>query len=200
MKNFTLLALIVLGLSGCSGNKTKILDFPSTRQSYEFSCGPGAVQAVMAYYGKDFRESQLIELLKTDKDDGTYVKDIVKFLDSQGFKTNVKEHMTKYELFSYIDKDIPVIALIQAWGKEADFNNHYRNSWDDGHFVVVIGYTDKDIVCSDPALFKAGYIPIPEFMERWHDYDEGEIKTYQLGLAVYGKDPAFILKELERIK
>lgn len=200
MRKFTLLALISFILSDCSENKTKILDFPSTRQSFDYSCGPGAVQSVMAYYGKDFRESQLIELLKTDKDDGTYVKDIVKFLTSQGFLTNVKQHMTKNELCSYIDKDIPVIAMIQAWGNETAFNNHYRNHWVDGHFVVVIGYTEKDIICSDPALFKAGYIPIDEFMERWHDYDEGEIKTYQLGIAVYGKKPTFILQDFERIK
>lgn len=200
MKKFILLILVASGLSGCSRDKTKILDFPNPRQSYDYSCGPGVVQAVMAYYGEDFRESQLIGLLKTDKNDGTYVKDIVRFLHSRGLSTNVKQHMTKSELFSYIDKDIPVIVLIQAWGKEPDFNNHYRDCWNDGHFVVVIGYTDEDIICSDPGLFKAGYIPIPEFMDRWHDYDERDIKTYQLGLAVYGKKPVFVMNDLERIK
>jgi predicted double-glycine peptidase len=200
MKKYVLLFMIAVGLSGCSKNKTKILDFPSTRQSYDYSCGPGAVQAVLAYYGEDYRESQLIDLLKTDKDTGTYVKDIVKFLDSLGYITDVKQNMTKEELFSYIDKNIPVIVLIQAWGKEADFLKHYKETWTDGHFVVVIGYTEKDIVCSDPGLFKSGYIPIEEFIDRWHDYDEGETKTYRLGVAVYGKNPVFVQDGLERIK
>jgi predicted double-glycine peptidase len=200
MKKLLLLILITVLLTGCSGRKTRILDFPSVRQTYDYSCGAGAVQAVLAYYGKDYRESQLIELLKTDKDEGTYVKDIVNFFRSEGLTTDVKQHMTKNDLYNYIDRNIPVIVLIQAWGKESDFNNHYRNTWNDGHFVVVIGYTGNDIVCSDPALFKPGYIPVQEFMDRWHDYDEGEIKTYQLGLAVYGKEPSFDLKNLERIK
>jgi len=200
MKKSALLLIIAFGLSCCSENRIRILDFPNTRQSYDYSCGPGAVQAVMAYYGKDFREPVLIDLLKTDKNDGTYVKDIVKFFNSQGLLVEAKQDMSKSDLFSYIDKNIPVIVLIQAWGNETDFNNHYKNCWNDGHFVVVIGYTGKDIICSDPALFKTGYMPIQEFLDRWHDYDEGETKTYRLGLAIYGKEPAFVKKNLERIK
>ena len=79
MKKLVIFISIVYGLSGCAVNKTKLLDFPNTRQSFEYSCGPGAVQAVMAYYGQDFRESELIDLLKTDKTEGTYVKDIIEF-------------------------------------------------------------------------------------------------------------------------
>lgn len=201
MRKITALFLtIILLAAGCAVENINILDFPDTRQSYDYSCGPGAVQSVMAYYGKDFRESQLIDSLKTDKTDGTLVRDIVKFFNSQGLTTDVKEHMTKNELFKYIDNEIPVIVLIQAWGKEADFNDHYRNSWNDGHFAVVIGYTDKDILFSDPAIFNTGYIPEAEFMERWHDYDEGVTKTYQLGIAVYGKEPVFEGKKLQRIR
>ncbi|MDP4223798.1 MAG: C39 family peptidase [Bacteroidota bacterium] len=200
MKKFALWLLLATLYSGCSEKIIKVFDFPNTRQSFDYSCGPGAVQAVMAYYGKEFRESELIDLLKTDKTDGTLVKEIVRFLNSQGLSVDVKEHMTKDELLRYVDKKIPVITLIQAWGSEADFNNHYKETWNDGHFVVVIGYTRNDVICSDPALFKKGYIPLQEFIDRWHDYDEGETKTYQLGLAVYGMKPAYEQKSLERIK
>jgi predicted double-glycine peptidase len=200
MKRLYLLLILVLGISGCIVSKKKILDFPNTRQSYDYSCGPGAVQAVMAYYGLDFRESQLIDSLKTNENDGTLVGDILRFLHSQGFLTEVKEHMSKNDLFSYINKNIPVITLIQAWGEESDFNRHYAETWDDGHFVVVIGYSAKNIICSDPSMFKTGFIPIPEFMERWHDYDEGETKTYHLGIAVYGKEPKYVRKDLQRIR
>jgi predicted double-glycine peptidase len=200
MKKIIVFLFIVYVLSGCYGNKTKLLDFPNTRQSYDYSCGPGAVQSVMAYYGEDYRESELIDLLKTDKIEGTYVKDIVEFFNLNGFSTKLKEYMTPGELFSYIDKNIPVIVLIQAWGNEIDFKNNYRDCWNDGHFVVVIGYTKKDVLFSDPALFKTGYIPIPEFLDRWHDIDEGETKTYQLGVAVYGKEAKFAQKTFERIE
>ncbi len=200
VKSFILLFSIVLILSGCSANFKKVLDFPNTRQAYDYSCGSGAVQAVMAYYGKDFGESELIDLLKTDRTNGTLVKDIKAVFNSEGLQVDAREHMTLKELFSYVDRKIPVIVLIQAWGREADFSSHYKDMWDDGHFVVVIGYTSKKIICSDPALFKKGYIPIPEFMDRWHDFDEGVTKTYQFGIAVYGAEPAYETKSLERIK
>jgi hypothetical protein len=54
----------------------------------------------MAYYGEDFRESELIDLLKTDKDDGTYVKDIVKFFQNKGFSADIRQNMTTDDLFS----------------------------------------------------------------------------------------------------
>ena len=199
MKTLYLIS-VTLVLCGCSANIKKVLDFPNTRQTFEYSCGSGAVQAVMAYYGKDFRESQLIDLLKTDKTNGTLVRDIVKVFTSAGLQVDVKEHMTVDELFGYVKRKVPVIALIQAWGKAVDFDGHYKDKWDDGHFVVVIGYNSKNVICSDPALFKKGFIPIQEFMDRWHDYDEGETKTYQMGLAVYGLKPVFEYKSLARIK
>lgn len=186
--------------TGCTQSKTKLLDFPNSRQSFEYSCGPGAVQSVMAYYGDNFRESELIALMKTDKDEGTYLKDIVKFLHFQGYSTTLKHKMTMNELYRFIDNGIPVIVLIQAWGEESAFRNHYRNEWNDGHFVVVIGYTEKDVLISDPALFTTGNIPVSEFMERWHDVDEGETKTYQVGVAVYGKKPFFTHNQVERIR
>ena len=200
MKRIAVFFFIAYELSGCAVNKTRLLDFPTTRQSFEYSCGPGAVQAVMAYYGEDFRESELIDLLKTDKDEGTYLKDIVNFFHLKGFSTNVKQNMTTGELFRYIDKNIPVIVMIQAWGNEADFMKNYKDCWNNGHFAVVIGYTNKDVLFSDPALFNTGYIPIPEFVDRWHDYDEGETKTYQLGIAVYGKEAKFAHQKYERIE
>ena len=199
MKYFFSSLLFAALLTGCKTDNTKILDFPVTRQSHDYSCGPGAVQAVMAYYGEDYRESQLIDSLKTDNNDGTYLKEIVKFFNTQGFRTDIKQKMTVGELIRYIDRNIPVIVLIQAWGDEKDFRNNYRNCWNDGHFVVVIGYTDKNIIFSDPALFTSGYIPIKEFADRWHDVD-GDKKTYQVGLAVYGRTPRFAQACLERIK
>jgi hypothetical protein len=48
----------------------------------------------------------------------------VEFLHYQGFSTIEKHKMTTAELFRYIDKNIPVIVLIQAWGSDMDFKNH----------------------------------------------------------------------------
>ncbi len=60
MKKLTFLFVIAIAFYGCKRNSGKLLDVPNLRQAHEYSCGPGAVQAVLAYYGVDFRESQLI--------------------------------------------------------------------------------------------------------------------------------------------
>jgi hypothetical protein len=68
----------------------------------------------------------------------------------------------------------------------------------------LFGFIDKEIpvivLISDPALFNTGSIPISEFLDRWHDVDEGEIRTYQVGVAVYGKKPFFSHKQMERFR
>jgi predicted double-glycine peptidase len=69
--------MMVCLMAGCTSHKTNLLDFPNTRQSFEYSCGPGAVQSVMANYSDNFREYELIALMNIDKNEGAYLKDIV---------------------------------------------------------------------------------------------------------------------------
>ena len=83
MRKILIVIFIAVILTGCSEKKIELLDFPNTRQSLDYSCGPSAVQSVLAYYGEDFRESELIGLLKTAKDEGTYIKDIVILPDTR---------------------------------------------------------------------------------------------------------------------
>lgn len=185
-----------------SDNKdVKILDFPvQDRQGTSFTCGADCVQKVMVYYGEDFRELDLAHDLKTDPKHGTYVKNIVKFFHRQGLKAIVRQKMTISNLIAQINRNIPVIIMLQAWGSKENFAKNYKDEWDYGHFVVVIGYTCDLILLSDPALFNVGYIPKAELKARWHDTDEGNIKTYQLGISVFGKKPRFDKDKLERVK
>ncbi len=199
-RSYTWLILLIVIAGSCTRSPKKLLDVPHTRQSYGYSCGPSAVQVVMAYYGEDFHESELISMLKTDTSEGTYVRDIRKFFHYNGFTARVAQNMTIGELERYIDRGIPVIVLIQAWGAETAFRKEYKDVWEDGHFVVVIGYTDRDILFSDPSLYNPGYIPKAEFLNRWHDLDEGTKRTFQLGIAVYGRKPMFHHDELVRIE
>jgi predicted double-glycine peptidase len=63
--------------------------------------------------------------------------------------------------------------------------------------MVVIGYDDKNIYFEDPAIFGKGYIPIKEFVKRWHALDKNEIKRY--GIAVWGKK-LYDYKKIIKIK
>jgi predicted double-glycine peptidase len=177
----------------------KIIDFPITRQAYSYTCGCDIVERTMEFYGENFRESDLVEILKTNEEEGTLVKNIVKFFHYHDLKTELQQDMTIDDLIKYVDKNIPVIVLIQAWGTDFKFKRKYKETWGDGHFVAVIGYTDKLLLISDPSLFNVGYIPKSEFMNRWHDIDDG-LETYQLGLAVFGRKAIFDKDKLERVR
>jgi ABC-type bacteriocin/lantibiotic exporter with double-glycine peptidase domain len=178
-----------------------ILDFPvQDRQGTKYTCGADCVQKIMEYYGEDFREMDLAYILKSDPEEGTYVRNIVEFFHHHGLKAVVKQGMTISELEGQINRNIPVIIMLQAWGNTQDFEKEYRKNWGNGHFVVVIGYNSDSILIADPALFNVGYIPKQELKSRWHDTDENEVKTYQLGISVYGKKPKFDKDKLERVK
>jgi predicted double-glycine peptidase len=178
-----------------------IMDFPvQDRQGTSYTCGADCVQKVMEYYGEDYREMDLAQSLKSDPVHGTYVKNIVDFFHKHGLKAVVRQRMSISDLMNEINRNIPVIIMLQAWGSKESFEKKYRNEWDYGHFVVVIGYNTDSILIADPALFNIGYIPKSELKGRWHDTDEGNIKTFQLGIAVYGKNPKFNKDLLERVK
>ena len=48
-----------------------------TRQVTEYSCGACALQAVLSYWGRDVDETDLMKLLHTTSEEGTYPEDIV---------------------------------------------------------------------------------------------------------------------------
>jgi hypothetical protein len=174
----------------------KILDLPKTRQGENWTCGANVVQKICAYYGEDYREMDLAKILGSTPDSGTYLKPMIDFFTKAKFKIDVRERMTIADLKKYIDKDIPVILMIQAWVKE---KKEYAD-WSNGHFTVCIGYTKDELLFADPSLYDIGYIPMKDLYERWHDFDEGGKKYYQLGIAVYGKEPNFNLERIEEIK
>jgi predicted double-glycine peptidase len=174
----------------------KILEFPKTRQAENWTCGANAVQKICAYYGEDHREMDLVKILGSTDANGTAIQPIIDFFLKSKYKIDVKEHMTIAELKSYIDRDIPVILMLQAWV----MHKEEFKDWSNGHFTVCIGYTKNEILFADPSLYDIGYIPENELMERWHDLDVGDKKYYQLGIAVYGKKPKFDLEKIEEIK
>ena len=45
-----------------------------TRQVTEYSCGACALQAVMSYWGKNVDETELMKVLRTTSEEGTYRK------------------------------------------------------------------------------------------------------------------------------
>lgn len=81
-----------------------------------------------------------------------------------------------------------MIVEIQAW---ADPGTDYKNDWDDGHYVVVIGFDQDYLYFEDPwILGNIGYIKKTDFPDRWHDIVSGTRKVYNLGIIIHTKQVA----------
>lgn len=160
----------------------KKLDFPVLNQTYEWDCGPKALQAVLRYYGIDVRAEILIKYAKTDDKEGTLSSNMVNVLKRFKMKIEVKG-MTIDDLIYYIDKKTPVIILLQAWGpKGVDYSNDFEN----GHWVIVIGYDKSRIIFEDPYSFKRTFLKKEELKKRWHSKENNK-KILNYGIAVFGK-------------
>lgn len=147
-----------------------IIHVPMTRQNNDYTCGVTALQSILGYYGFDKRLDELSAGVKPNPEDGTNYLNIANYAKSQGFDVSIRTNMTLDELKGYIDKKKPVLLAIQAW---ADSNSNYSSGKnEDGHYVVAIGYDEKNFYFMDPStLGHYTYIPTAKFISRWHDYD-----------------------------
>lgn len=90
-----------------------------------------------------------------------------------------------------IDKDIPVIVLVQAWAKQRMTLEEWRNNYADGHYAIVIGHYGSIVVFEDPASFSKTWMTEKEFMARWHDIDPADnTKLEHFAIVLLGKNPA----------
>lgn len=172
---------IVSGMSLPVFAGENFIEVPMTRQATDYTCGAAAMQSMFGYFGEDLNEGELAKLLKTNDQEGTDYNEIVKVATEKGYKVNVYKDMTLNDLKKLLDKKIPVLCLIQAWAtKKID----YATDWQDGHYVVAIGYDRNRIIFMDPStLGNYTYIKNNDFLKRWHDKNSKE-KLNHFGLTI----------------
>lgn len=162
----------------------KILPFPELRQAYDWDCGASAIQSILIYYGLDVRAGLIIKAAGTNYDHGTVPANMKAVFKSYKLKCRAGK-MTVQEIKDCIDKKIPVILLLQAWTHQE--NVDWENDWEDGHYVVAIGYDKKRIYFEDPYALSRTYLTDAELMKRWHHRDNTGKKYLNWGLVVTGK-------------
>ncbi|MFI5167041.1 MAG: C39 family peptidase [Thermoanaerobaculales bacterium] len=146
----------------------RLILVPLCRQATDYTCGVAATQSVLCYYlDCDWRQDKLSRLLKATPADGTNYTAIVRFVQSHGYTAEVHTNMTLQDLQGLLDEGTPVVCLVQAWaGHRVD----YATDWDDGHYVVAVGYDADRVFFMDPStLGNYTFIPVADFLARWHD-------------------------------
>jgi predicted double-glycine peptidase len=162
---------------------------PLTRQNTDYTCGVTSLQAILGYYGIDKRLDELSLGIKPDPDNGTNYLTVAAYTKSLGFDVAIRTEMTIDELKGYIDQRRPVLLAIQAWADSTAVYSLPKN--EDGHYVVAIGYDDKNFYFMDPStLGHYTYIPTAEFVSRWHDYDSfGNKALNHFGIIITKDNP-----------
>jgi len=165
-----------------------------TRQATEYSCGASALQSVLSYWGRDVDEEDLMKILGTNPEVGTYPDDIVRAARSLGFEAEVKENLTVDDVEASTRKGVPVIILGQAWKSRKDSDTADANDWADGHYTVALA-VDKDYVYFEDPFVRMGkgFIPRQDFEALWHNVMGGDLsrpKQIHLGIFIRGEKPA----------
>ncbi|MDD4877210.1 MAG: cysteine peptidase family C39 domain-containing protein [Dehalococcoidales bacterium] len=166
------------------------IDLPSGRQTFDFDCGAKALQLVLAYYGLDIPEINLLEEMKVSTE-GTPLKNMMAVAEKHGFKVYAKCYFTLQKVKEYVDKNIPVIVLVQAWAKKLMSLEEWKHDYDDGHYAIIVDHYGSVLVFEDPASFSKTWMTEKEFMARWHDVDTtSNAKLEHFGMALFGKEPS----------
>jgi hypothetical protein len=180
------------------------------RQHSKSACGTSCLQSVFAYFGKPSRRgSQLVQAggRGYTYEAGTTEETMSRLARATGLKVRSSIRMSLPELVRGVSQGRPVVVGIQAWvtGQE---KVDWLKQKDAGHYVVAIGLGDargKPITqlrgllqrddaylwFMDPAadLGNRGYLPVKEFMARWHwPADVGD-SSHRFGLALSSSTP-----------
>ena len=162
---------------------------PEVQQKTHFSCGAAVVHSICSYWGLGLDSHyDYFPYLETDESYGTLPEKIASYLRDVGLKCKIKHDMSVGELCAEIEIGRPVILAIQAHGNPKQYHKNLS-----GHYVVAIGYDNKNIYLEDPMLnCSRGYISKSELKKRWHDMDYREISHNHMGIIVWHtKKPSY---------
>lgn len=166
---------------------------PVVKQRTDFSCGAAATLAVLRYWRWEryagVEEGDLHGALQTTQARGTEPEPIVDYLRSDARLEAVYRHgdVSVVELERAVDAGQPPIVDLQAW---SEAKLPYRDVWDAGHYVVMVGYDDEHLFFMDPSVLTPGeyaFLPRAELSERWHDLaGEHDVRLERMAIFVRG--------------
>lgn len=189
MKQSAIGFVLILALVGCIGHASQAeLAVPDVRQSNGYTCGPAALQAVLAYYGIAVREDELATAMGANAENGTTPEAIVSAARARGLDAELREGLTVDDLRAELDASRPVIVEMQAWTDSPHVD--WASDWGDGHYAVLIALEGDNLVFEDPSVLGSrSQLPRREFEARWHDIDLGR-RNIRAAIVLRGKSPA----------
>lgn len=152
-----------------------LIPVPVVKQVTDFSCGAAAALSLLRLWRwesyADVEETALHDALQTTDAQGTEPEPIAEYLSVAAHLRAEYRHgdVTLAQLQAAVDRGEPPIVDLQAW---RDRDRPWRDTWDAGHYVVLVGYDAERLFVMDPSVLTPGgyaFFPVAELDERWHD-------------------------------
>lgn len=148
----------------------KILKVPARGQWYDFDCGVAVAYSVLRYLKIKVTYESVLKASKVCPVDGLKPEKTINLFAKFGLNAKLEDNKNIRFLKNQINKNRPVIALIQ---ERKEYRKSWWNTWEHGHYVIIIGYDTNRLFIYNPSM--GGSIKIlthEQFYSRWHDYSK----------------------------
>lgn len=146
------------------------LRIPFFKQDTAYSCGPVALQMILAFFGDRKSEYELVRRMHMNKAFGTRHEWMIVTARKEGFFCYVNNNSSLHEIEHFLSLHLPVIV-------------HFNNPTDDDdHYSVIVGLTSDTVVFNDPWNGKGFKISRKVFLSHWYGDQAG--KNYKQWMMV----------------
>lgn len=126
------------------------LKLPFFKQESWYTCGPACLRMVLAFFGITKTEAEIIKECDTTELGTTTVK-ISTAAYKLGLKSSPLKNANIDDIKIELRKGRPVIVLI-------DSSYLYGGISGFGHFIVLVGFSDEEIIYHDPDVKEGKYV------------------------------------------
>jgi len=156
--------VLLLFFSFCTGKE--IDNFPFIKQDSDF-CGPASLSTILYFYGDNITQEEIAKYVYIPSLKGALITDLENFAKSKGYKTVLQKGNIE-DIKGYIDKNIPVIALIDL------------GFWviSKPHYIVIYGYNEKGFI-ANTGYEKSVIINYEDFLKKWEKIGKTFLVVYK---------------------
>ena len=121
------------------------VEIPYIRQEQHYSCGIACLRMVIQYLGGQFAEMEIIAVADISPLLGMTPRAIVEAAEALGYSGSSEKRITWKQVKKLLDERKPIIALVDA-------NLLYLERMGLGHFVVIIGLENDNVIFHCPVI------------------------------------------------
>lgn len=171
---------------------SNLVRVPFVQQKQDFSCGAAATLLLMRYWCvepyESATEADLYEPLRTTRANGTEPEPMVELFHRSGLQAEYRTATVRVDdLERAVTAGEPPIVDLQAW---SDHTDPWAQTWDAGHYVVMVGFDEDRLYFADPSRATPGgyaFLLRGELDDRWHDLSgELDVRLERMTIFVRG--------------